>query len=116
MSYEERKGSSSFLYILAVIGALLVMNYTVKKVREYTQPPALGAERAAERAKALADTRAADSAALTTYAWQKRENDIVRVPIERAMELTLNEWQDPAAGRAKLIENLEKHNFVPSFE
>lgn len=104
MSYEERKGSSSLLYLLAIIGALLVMTYTVKQVRALTEPAPLGTARAAERAKALADTRAADHAGLTTYAWQDKDRKIVRVPVSRGVELTLAEWQNPREGRKKLLE------------
>ena len=104
MSYEERKGSSSFLYLLAVIGALLVMSFTVRQVRKMIEPAPLGVARAAERAKALADTRAADQAALTTYGWQDKDRKIVRIPVDRAVELTLAEWQNPQDGRKKLLE------------
>lgn len=100
---NQSKGSSSFIYILAVIGAFMIMNYTVKKVRQYTEPAPLGAERAAERTKAKAELNAANSAELTTYAWQDKDRQIVRVPVDRAVELTLQEWQNPAAGREKLI-------------
>jgi hypothetical protein len=116
MSFEERKGSSSFLYLVAIIAALLMMNYVVKKVRALTEPPVLDAPRAAERAKALAETRAADQAGLTTYGWIDKQKGIVRVPIERAAELTLSEWKDPAEGRKKLLANQAKKDFVPSFE
>ncbi len=108
MSYQERQGSSSFLYILAVVGALLAMYFTVKQVGKHTAPPILGTERAAERAKALADTRAADQAGLTTYGWQDKERAIVRLPISRSMELAIAEWQDPGAGRKKLLELSQK--------
>ncbi len=108
MSYEERKGSSSFLYLLAIIGALLVMTYTVKQVRKLTEPAPLGVARAEERAKALAETRAADQTGLTTYGWQDKERAIVRIPIDRALELTLAEWQNPREGRSKLLEASKK--------
>lgn len=108
MSYVERKGSSSFFYLLAVIGALLVMWLVVREVRQYTTPPPLGTQRAEERAKALADTRAADHAALGSYGWQDKDRGIVRLPLERALELTLAEWQNPAAGRKKLLELSQK--------
>ena len=47
MSCEERQGSSSFLYLLAVMGALLVMSFTVRQVRKMTEPAPLGVARAA---------------------------------------------------------------------
>jgi len=108
MNYEERKGSSSFLYLLAVIGAMLVMWLAVRQVVQHTTPPPLGTQRAEERAKALADTRAADHAALGSYGWQDKDRGIVRVPLDRAVELTLAEWQNPGEGRKKLLERSQK--------
>lgn len=119
MSYEERKGSSSFLYIIAIVCALLVMNYVVKKVRQLTAPPPLNVARAEERAKALAETHADDKASLNAYEWQPpdgKAKGIVHIPIDRAMELMLSEWQNPADGRKKLLANQAKKDFVPSFE
>ncbi len=110
---KQAKGSSSFIYILAVIGALLIMNYTVKKVRQYTEPAPLGEERAAERTKAMGEINAANQATLATYGWQDKTKDIVRLPISRAMELTVQEWEDPAKGRAKLTSLSEKATFEP---
>lgn len=111
---NQSKASSSFIYLLAVIGALLIMNYTVKKVRQYTEPAPLGLERAAERTKAMGELSAASQAALSTYGWQDKTKDIVRLPIDRAMELTVQEWQDPAKGRKKLISISEQATFEPA--
>lgn len=116
MSYEERKGSSSFLYLIAIVCALLVMNYAVKKVRQMTAPPPLNVARAAERSKALAETRADDQAGLTTYSWEDKAKGIVHIPIERSLELMTSEWKNPAEGRKKLLANQAKKDFVPSFE
>ncbi len=111
---NKSRGSSSFIYLLALIGALLIMNYTVKKVRQFTEPAPLGVERAAERTKAMGELTAANQAALTTYGWQDKTKDIVRLPIDRAMQLTVQEWEDPAKGRAKLISISEKATFEPA--
>jgi hypothetical protein len=47
------------------------------------------AEKAALREKTLAELRVADEETLQTYGWVNKEKGIVRVPIERAMELVL---------------------------
>ena len=113
MSYERRKGSSSFFYLLAVVGALLIMNYTVGKVREATTPPPLGAERAAERLKARQEVDAAAQAVIGSYGWVDKTKGVAHVPIERGIELTLGEWQNPREGRARLIALSEKANAEP---
>lgn len=105
---SRSKGSASFIYIVVIIGALLIMNNMVKRVREYTTPAPLGAERAVERQQAADELSASSQAALTTYGWQDKSKEIVRLPIDRAMEITIEEWDDPAAARAKLISMSDK--------
>jgi hypothetical protein len=48
-------------------------------------------KRAEDRAKKLKDLRDDDAKALTSYAWIDKNKGTVRVPIERAMELTVAE-------------------------
>ncbi len=45
----------------------------------------------ADRAARLADLRAKEHAAATTYGWIDQSAGIVRLPIDRAMELTVKE-------------------------
>ena len=44
-----------------------------------------------ERAARLADLRAKEKAALTTYGWIDQQAGTVRLPIDRAVELTIQE-------------------------
>lgn len=48
-------------------------------------------QRAQDRVKKLKDLRDEDAKALTTYAWIDKNKGTLRVPIERAMELTVSE-------------------------
>jgi hypothetical protein len=48
-------------------------------------------KRATDRAKKFKDLRDEDTKALTSYAWIDKNKGTVRVPIERAMELTVAE-------------------------
>jgi hypothetical protein len=43
------------------------------------------------REKALADLRQKEQAAATTYGWVDQQKGIVRLPIERAMDLTVRD-------------------------
>lgn len=49
------------------------------------------AARAALRTKNLAELQAADHASLTTYGWTDRAKGIVRIPVDRAIELVIPE-------------------------
>jgi hypothetical protein len=61
-----------------------------------------------ERLKNLADLRIASAQILETYGWQNKDKQVIRIPIERAMELTVSEWQNPAAARSNLLDRAAK--------
>lgn len=103
----ERK-SSAGPYILAILGAFLIMAVLVCTVIRYTTPAPVGQERAAERIKFSAELKAENAIALETYDWADKAKGIVRLPIAEAMKLTVKEWKDPVKGRASLISRVEK--------
>ena len=97
----------------AVLGAFLIVGVLVWAMRHYTRAPELNAARAAERAKALAELRAAETEALHNLAWIDQSKGIVRLPVEDAMRLVEREWQNPAAARSNLIARVEKATAQP---
>jgi len=70
--------------------------------------PAINADRAAVRAKALAEIRAAEATALNTPGWVDQDRGLVRLPIATALQLAESAAKDPAAARADLIARAEK--------
>ncbi len=94
--------------IIAVAGAFLIMYALVRFMQHYTQPPPVDQARAEERRKALADIRAADASALENYAWQDEGKGFVRLDIERAMELTLRDYQSPDQARTNWVSRAAK--------
>jgi hypothetical protein len=100
-------------YTVGILGSLLVVAWLVWLLNQRTAPAALGAERAAERKKAYADIKAAETDALNNYAWQDKGKGFIRLPIERAMEISLQEGKDPKAARANLLARLEKATAAP---
>jgi hypothetical protein len=99
--------------VLAILGTFLVMAFLVALMRHYTATPSLSADRAAERMKILADFKAVNAPLLEKYDWQDKDKGIVRVPVARAKELVLEEWQNPAAARSNLMERAAKA-FAPA--
>lgn len=95
-------------YCIGILGTFLIMAGLVRAMYHYTRPASLGADRAELRRKNLTDLKAASAEILDNYAWQDQAKSIVRLPIARAMELTLQEWQNPAAARSNLINRAEK--------
>lgn len=100
-------------YALAVVGALLIVAGLVWAMKHYTTPPNITAARAAERAKILAELRAAEKDAMDNYGWVDKSKGLVRLTVGRAMELTVADWQNPAQAREGLIERVKKATYVP---
>jgi hypothetical protein len=99
--------------VVAILGAFLVVALLVALMRHYTATPSLTADRAAERMKILADFQAVNAALLEKYDWQDKDKGFVRVPIDRAKELVLEEWQNPAAAHSNLMERAARA-FAPA--
>ncbi len=111
---DEKCGSSTCCSkLVAVVGALLIFAALVWAAKKYTTPPVIGAERAAERAKARAELTAAEAEALDTVGYIDSAKGIVRLPISAALVVAEKQWQDPAKARAELLVRVEKANFVP---
>lgn len=110
---DESRWQSRSAYAVAVFGALLVVAGLVWAMKHYTTPAALGAARAAERSKSLADIRAVEAQDLGNYGWVDQTKGQVRLTVERAMELTVAAAQDPASARQDLNERVEKAFYVP---
>jgi hypothetical protein len=112
MNSSCHNGKACWSYVFAILGSFLIVGVLVLAMRHYTRPEPLNANRAAERARALAELRAAESDALQNTAWIDPAKGIVRLRIEDAMTLVEREWQNPAAARSNLIERVEKATAV----
>ena len=100
-------------YVAGILGSFLIMAGMVWLMQHYTRPAPLDQKRAEERRKTLADVKAANTESLNNYAWIDQPKGIVRLPISRAMELTLQQWKNPAAARSNLIAQVEKATALP---
>jgi hypothetical protein len=103
----------SGLTVLGVAGSFLVMAWLVWLMRTYTQPPALAQVRAGERLKIKAEFEAANAPLLNGYDWVDKEKGFVRIPVERAKELVLQEWQSATNGRF-ILTNRAAKEFAPA--
>ncbi len=100
-------------YAVGILGTFLIVALLVLAMRHYTQPAPVGANRIEERHKFLREQRAGDAKALSEYDWIDKDKGIVRLPVQRALELTLQEWQNPAAARSNLILRVDKATAAP---
>jgi hypothetical protein len=100
-------------YFVAVAGTFLILGGLAWFVLQRTRAPGIDQARAAERRKFLAEVRAADRLALETYGWIDPAKGIVRLPLQRALELSLAMANDPAAARSNLVARSDKASARP---
>lgn len=110
---EKNCSSKNCSVTVAVVIVCLIFAALVWKTRQYTTPAPLGAERAAERAKARVELHAAETDALNNVGWIDQGKGLVRLPIADAMKLAEKQWQNPAQARAALKDRVEKAFYVP---
>ena len=82
--------------VIFVVACFLFVALVVA-VQMSVHVPAIDADRAALRSKALADLRAVEATALTTAGWVDQDRGIVRLPIETAMQISEKTAQNPVA-------------------
>lgn len=93
---------------VAVVVSFFLMSGVIWLMYHYTQPGPVEEARWTERAKNLAELNAKNKEELENLGWVSQDRGVVRLPIARAMELTVKEWQDSAAGRTGLIVRMER--------
>ena len=113
MSMEPVRDRTRVAYAAGILGSLLIVGALVFALHHYSQPAPLGAERAALRARSLAELRAGESDALNNVGWVDQGKGLVRLRIEDAMKLVEKEWANPPAARSNLIARVEKANPPP---
>lgn len=93
---------------VAFIAGSVIFAVLTVAVRVLTNVPAVDADAGAARSQMLATMRASETTNLTEVGWVDVTRGVVRLPIETAMQKTLQVWQNPAQARADLIAREEK--------
>jgi hypothetical protein len=106
MNYQTINRASAAA--IGLIIASVIFAFAAVGVKVLLPVPAIDADRAAERTKALAEIRAAEENSLNTSGWIDESRGIARAPIEIAIQQAAQAWQNPAAARADLIAREEK--------
>lgn len=71
----------------AIFGLILIVAYLPNKVETVGD----GVKTPEQRKAALAELHGKEQTAATSYAWIDKEKGVVRLPIDRAIELTIQE-------------------------
>src|SRR5258708_22003601 len=101
------------IYIAAILGTFLIMGGMSRLMLQRTDEGAVDTKKSGERWKIIADFKAASQEALENYGWQAQSKGLVRLKIDRAMELTVQQWKNPAGARASLISRVGKATATP---
>jgi hypothetical protein len=114
MNGELRPAKGSlFTFVIAALGALLIVGALVWVVVRATRPPDVSAARAEERRKALVQTREEEAKVLNSYDRVGAGPGFVRMKIDDAMKLTLKDYQNPEAARKELVARADKAGTPP---
>ncbi len=110
MSSESKSScAAKMAYVVAVLGAILIVVFIDRQLKKYTAAPPVDEGRAAERAKDLAEIRNTEADALANTGWIDQSKGIVRLRIDDSINLMVSTWgKNPAAGRSNLLERVAK--------
>lgn len=97
------------LSVLAALGAFLIVAVLVLAMKRFTAPPPLSQARALERATALKEVHEAGQKILNNPDVVDAGKGFFRLRIDRAMELTVEEYTKDAPGaRTNLVARANK--------
>jgi hypothetical protein len=105
--------NSKLVTFLGILGSFLIVAVLVWAMKYYTRPAPLNQARVEARKTALAEIRAEEQRALNSYEVIDAGKGFVRLKIDRAMELTIEEYKNPAAARTNLIARAENAAAAP---
>ncbi len=93
-SSAPASASSFTATLLAVVGgfAIFLLILLVAYLPNKAEPAGDGVKTPAERKAALAELRGKERTAATTYGWVDQPAGVVRLPIDRAIELTIQQY------------------------
>lgn len=93
MSDTSSSPKNFWVTLGAIIGgfAIFLLILFIAYLPQKPAPLPEGSKTPAERATILADLRAKEKAAATTYGWVDQATGVVRLPTARAVELTIIE-------------------------
>jgi hypothetical protein len=109
----KKNRGAAFIYFVAILATFFLMAILIWGTKEYTDPDSITSNRAKDRVENLKTLKEAVAPSLNEYGWQDQEKGFIRVPISRAMELTVKEWQNPSEAKAKLIARMEEATALP---
>ncbi len=102
-------------YAAAVLGAIFIVWGLNWMMRHYTEKveTETRAARSIERKAARVEIEKNILSVVDSYGWENQPKGIVRLPVERGMELIIAEYRDSATARKNLTDRLAKATAKP---
>jgi hypothetical protein len=93
MSDTSPSPKNFWITFAAIIGgfAIFLLILFIAYLPQKPEPIPEGSKTPAERTALLSDLRAKEKSAVTTYGWVDQPKGVVRLPVDRAVELTIKE-------------------------
>jgi hypothetical protein len=110
---EQQDGFRLVALAIGFLGTFFIVAGLVWAMYHFGRPDPLAEDRTELRLRNLGELKAADVAALEGYSWRDQARGVVRLPIGEAMQVMVQEWQDPAAARSNLIARVEQATAPP---
>jgi len=96
------------VYGVVIAACFFAMFYMVRKAYREYNPQTINHARAVERAKVRKELTEKATSALNSPGWVDQAKGIVRLPIARAMQMTVEGYQNPEALRSNLVARADK--------
>lgn len=108
-TYQSPGGFKLTIYGLVIAGLFFTLFFFTRGMyRENPTGRPNAQARAAERIKARNELRKTTTAALANGGMVDTNKGIVRIPIARAMQMTVDAYQNPDAARSNLVARAKK--------
>ena len=107
------KCGKTCLTIFVCVATFLLMAFLVKQMIKITTPAPVGVARATERAVEGAKIRAEGVEKSKVWGFVDAPRGIVRLPVEDAVKLTLQGYQNSAAFKVDLATRLKQASVAP---
>lgn len=103
----EPSDNRTLLSALAWVGVILLFVLIVRIAYLPTRPQPLDQALIEQRIKTLADVKAKQAKLISTYEVVDAQNKVVRIPVERAMELTVQRLNAKSASGLSAAQSVE---------
>lgn len=100
-------------YFVGIAGSFLIVAGLVWALRHYTRPAPVDTARIQERLKFSQEIQQTGQDQLESFGYVDPAKGQVRLPIQRAMEMMVQDWKNPDAGRSNLLARLKQFNPPP---